>query len=300
MKKLLIIGFLLLAALLAGCNKGPSYHVSMTKPLYFLKDKATPLEIKVTENKKPVKGLAITAEANMAHMDHGTRKAKLSESNNGKYSGKIMLPMDGKYEITFTMKKDGKISETTLNYTVKKAQGVATINGKWITAEELKFYQLVNRIQLEVNRAAAKKQYHGAALKDELAYIDSQVKNSSDPEQLLTQIIRTRAMAMLAEQRGHKATPSAVQAAINKDHKQYSRIPAVKELIAQFGTEKYGKMERQEYQYIVLSQQVEADVRKQAIKDNPKAGSQEIDYQTQQNYEDLLVSQMNSLRIEIF
>jgi len=132
-----------------------------------------------------------------------------------------------------------------------------------------------------------------------LAYIDSQVKNSSDPEQLLTQIIRTRAMAMLAEQRGHKATPSAVQAAINKDHKQYSRIPAVKELIAQFGTEKYGKMERQEYQYIVLSQQVEADVRKQAIKDNPKAGSQEIDYQTQQNYEDLLVSQMNSLKIEI-
>lgn len=299
MKKALILVMFLMAALLAGCSSGPAYKVDVTKPLYFVKDKATPFEIKVTEKGKAVKGLTITAELAMANMDHGTKDVKLAESDNGKYSGKAALPMNGKYEITFTMTKDKTKSEKTIDYTVKKAQGVATINGKWITNEDVKFYQLVNKLQLTINREAAKQKYSGDELKQELAYLDSQEKTAADPNMILTQIIRTRAIALLAQERGHQATPADIQTAIAKDHVQYEQYLEAKKLIEQFGDAKFKALEEKEYTYTVLAKQVEADMIQQTKKENPNVNDQEIGYLSQQNYEDLLVSQMNSLKVQI-
>jgi hypothetical protein len=299
MKKALLLTVLLMAAMLAGCSSGPDYKVDVTKPLYFVKDKATPFEIKVTEKGKAVKGLSITAKLAMTSMDHGTNNVKLAESDKGKYSGKVETPMNGKYEITFTMTKAKVKSEKTIDYTVKKAQGVATINGKWITNEDLQFYQLVNKLQLEINREAAKQKYSGDELKEELAYIDSQAKTAADQNQLLTQMIRTRAMALLAEQRGHQATAADIQAAIAKDRAQYDQDPVANQLIKKFGEAKFNALAEKEYKYTVLAKQVAADMIEQTKKQNPNVNDQEINYLAQQNYEDLLVSQMNSLKIKI-
>jgi hypothetical protein len=299
MKKAIIGMVLLMMALLSGCNSSPNYKVEMTKQLYFLKDHATSFEIKVTESKKAVTGLAISADVSMANMDHGTMSVTLTDEKNGKYSGKVKLPMDGKYELTFNMKKDNSKTEKTIDYTVKKAQGVAMINGQWIKNEDLQFYQLVNKLQLEINRENAKKAYTGSQLEDELAYIDSQEKNAKDENQLLTQIIRIRSMALLAGERGHQATSDAIAGAIAKDHAQYDQYPAVKSLIASFGEKKFRSLEENEYKYSILADQVLADVTAQAKKDNPNVNDQEVNYQAQQNYEDLLVSQMDSLRIQI-
>lgn len=299
MKKIIVMFMLLSAMMLAGCSSGPNYKITMTKQLYFLKDHASSFEIKVTENKKSVTGLNITAQVSMTNMDHGTKTVTLTDEKNGKYSGKAKLPMDGKYEITFTMKKDNSKAEKTIDYTVKKAAGVAMINGEWIKSEDLKFYQLVNKLQLEINRENAKKQYTGSQLDDELAYIDSQEKNAKDQNQLLTQIIRIRSMALLAKERGHQATAADVDNAISKDHAQYDQYPAVKSIINSFGEEKFTALEKKEYTYTILANQVMADVTAQAKKDNPNVNDQEVNFQAQQNYEDLLVSQMDSLKIQI-
>jgi hypothetical protein len=271
----------------------------MTKQLYFLKDHATSFEIKVTENKKAVSGLAISADVSMANMDHGTMSVSLTDEKNGKYSGKVKLPMDGKYELTFNMKKDNSKTEKIIDYTVKKAAGVAMINGQWIKNEDLLFFKLVNKLQLEINRENAKKTYTDSQLEDELAYIDSQEKNAKDENQLLTQIIRIRSMALLAEERGHQVTTDAITGAIAKDHAQYDQYPDVKSLITSFGDKKFSSLEEKEYKYTILANQVMADVTAQAKKDNPNVNDQEVNYQAQQNYEDLLVSQMDSLKIQI-
>jgi hypothetical protein len=299
MKKVILLAGILMMALLAGCGAKSDYKVAFTKQLYFLKDHAAPFEIKVLEKGKAAKGLHISAEFSMVNMDHGTEKIKLTEGQKGKYSGKVALPMDGKYEITFTLERGGQKEEKTIQYTVKKAEGVASINGQWIKEEDLQFYKLVNQLQLAVNRENAQKTYSGAELNEQLSYLDSQEKDTNDQNQLLTQIIRIRAMALLSEQKGHQATETAIQDAIARDHNQYNQYPSAQKLISAFGEDRFHALEMNEYKYIVLSKQVEADVRQQTIKDNPNVNQQEINFQTQQNYEDLLVSQMNSVKVII-
>ncbi|MGG1398847.1 FixH family protein [Bacillus salipaludis] len=299
MIKRIMLALVLLAALLAGCSSGPDYKIDITKPHYFQKDKAMPFEMKVLENKKPVKGLKVTVELSMANMDHGSYKAKLTEGKAGTYAGNIQLEMPGKYEAAFTLEKGSEKTEKIVNLDVKKPQGVASINGKWITNDDLAFYRFINQLQLEINRESAKKQYSGKQLEDELTYLKSQEKMLDDKNQLLTQIIRLRSMAMLAEEKGHKADPANVEQQIQKVRNQYSQYTSAKKLIKEYGEEKFWAKERKQYQSIVLIQQVQKDLIAQAKKDNPKAGDQEVYYEAQQKYEDLLVSQVNSLKIVI-
>lgn len=298
MKKL-IFAVLLLLAMLAGCSSGPDYKVDITKPLYFIQNKEMSFEIYVTENKKPVTGLDISADITMANMDHGNSKAIFNEKQKGLYIGKVKLPMNGKYEMDFTLKKGKQISEKVFDYEVKKPKGVATINGKWIKNEDLKFYELLNRLNLAINREADKKKFTGKQLESELSYLDVQEKSVDDKNQLLTQILRTQAMALLAEEKGYKVSESQINGAVAKAHEQYDHYDSTKKLIQQYGEAKFWNTEKEELYSIVLIQQVQATLAGIVKQQNPKVGQQEINFQAQQNYEDLLVSQMNSLKIEI-
>lgn len=297
--KRMLFALLLTVAMLVGCSSKPDYTIKVTKELYFQQDKASPIEIKVTENGKAVKGLTVKAELSMANMDHGTSEATFTEGKNGIYSGEVELPMTGKYEAVFTLEKDGKKTEKVMELIVGKPKGVAKLNGEWITGDDLAFYKLINKLQLEINREAAEKQYSGKQLEEELAYLDSQEKMAEDQNQLLTQIIRLRSMAMLAGEKGHKASPAEVDQAVAKAREQYYEFDSAKKLIKEFGEDKFWAAEKEQYKMIVLSKKVQADVMAQVKKDNPKAGDQEVLYLAQQKYEDLLVSQVNSLKIEI-
>ncbi|MDR7239270.1 FixH family protein [Neobacillus drentensis] len=299
MKIRITFGILLLIALLTGCASAPDYKVTVTKDLYFVKDTAMPFEIKVTENKKAVKGLDVSAQLSMTKMDHGSYDVKLEEGKNGTYSGQVNLPMGGKYEAALTLEKDGKKTEKIIEMNVTKPEGVAKINGEWITNEDVSFYKLINKLQLEINREGAKKKYTGKQLEEELAYLESQEKTIEDKNQLLTQIIRLRAIALLASEKGHKATETEVDAALLKAREQYNQYEPAKKLINEYGEEKFWATEKQQYQMIVMSQKVQMDLINKVKKENPKAGEQEIYFQAQKEYEELLVSQVNSLKIEI-
>jgi hypothetical protein len=299
MKKWILLAVALFVGLLAGCSSSPDYKVDITKPLYFQKDQDSSFEIKVTDNKKPVTGLDISAELSMANMDHGDAKVILKEEKKGLYTGKVKLQMDGKYEMAFTLKKGNKKSEKVFDYEVKKPEGVASINGEWIKNEDLEFYEVINKIQFAINRETAQKKYSGKQLEDELAYLDSQEKMADDKNQLLTQIIRLRSMAMLAEEKGHKASTEEVNASLAKAKQQYDQFESAKNLIQQFGEDKFWSIEEEQYKMIVLTQQVQKDVIAQVKKENPNVGEQEINFQAEKKYEDLLVEQINSLKIEI-
>ncbi|WP_066072910.1 FixH family protein [Neobacillus soli] len=299
MKKRMLFVLLLMIAMLAGCSSGPDYTMKVTKEPYYQKDTASGFEIKVLENKKAIKGLKVTAQLSMTNMDHGSYDVKLAEGKGGTYSGKVMLPMGGKYEAVFTLEKDGKKTEKVIDINVVKPKGVAKINGDWITNEDIAFYQLFNKLQLEMNKETAQKKYSGKQLEEELAYLESQEKVSEDKNQLLTQIIRLRSMALLAAEKGHKATDAEVDEAVLKVRDQYNQYDSAKKLISEYGEGQFWATENEQFKLIVLSQKVLKDLITKAQKENPKAGDQEIYYQAQKEYEDLLVSQVNSLKIEI-
>jgi molybdate-binding protein len=70
-------------------------------------------------------------------------------------------------------------------------------------------------------------------------------------------------------------------------------------MIQEYGEEKFWEIEKQQYKMIVLSQKVQKDLVEKVKKENPKMSEQEIYFQAQKEYEELLVSQVNSLEIEI-
>ncbi|MEH7180762.1 FixH family protein [Neobacillus vireti] len=299
MKKAMRLTVLLFLAALAGCSADPEYTIEVTKPIYQQPDKEMPFEIKVTENDKAVTGLDVSAVFSMTNMDHGTTEVDLTEGEDGTYTGNVELPMTGKYEIIFTLDNDGKKGEEVITQDIVKPEGVASINGEWITNEDLDFYKFINYLQLAINRETDQKRYTGDQLKEALSYWDSQEKMVDDQNQLLTQIIRLRSMAMLAKEKGHTAGEAEVQAQINKVRDQYNQFESAKAMINEYGEEKFWKIEEQQYQLIVLSQKVQQDIVEKVKKENPKMGQQEIYFQAQKQYEELLVSQVNSLKIEI-
>lgn len=299
MKKLFVSLFLMLVTFFAGCSQEPDWKLEITKEPVFANGKESNFEIKVTEDGAAAKGLHIVAEFAMGSMDHGTIDVELEELSDGVYSGNAEFSMAGEWEAAFALEKDGAKQEEVVNMNVKKAEGVASLNGEWITEEDLEFYQFINKLHIEINRETDREKYTGEKLDEALAYWDNQEKLNQDKNQLLTQIIRLRAMAMLGLEKGHEATDEEVNSAIEKVRTQYSSSDAAKTLITQFGEEKFWSIQQQQYARIVLTQKVQNDLIEKVKKENPKAGEQEILFTAEKEYEELLVSQVNSLKIEI-
>lgn len=299
MKKLYASLFVLLVTFLTGCSQEPDWKLEITKEPVFANEKESNFEIKVTEDGTAVEDLHITAEFAMASMDHGTVNVELDQLSDGVYSGSAKFSMAGEWEAAFTLEKDGSTQEKVVNLNVEKAEGVASLNGEWITEEDLEFYQFINKLHIEINRETDREKYTGEKLDEALAYWDNQEKLNQDKNQLLTQIIRLRAMAMLGLEKGHKATDQEVDSAIEKVRAQYSSSTAAKQLIAEFGEERFWGIQQQQYARIVLTQKVQNDLIEKVKKENPKAGEQEILFTAEKEYEELLVSQVNSLKIEI-
>ncbi|RHW41421.1 hypothetical protein D1B31_06745 [Neobacillus notoginsengisoli] len=295
------IGLLLFLAvvLLAGCSGSPDYKVEIKEQIYTLKDKPSQIAINVMEDGEPVSGLKITGELTMVDMDHGTMKAEFAENEKGTYKAETVLPMAGKYEMALTINHDGDKTEKIVEFDVKKNEGVALINGEWVTDEDIKFYTFINKLHTAINREQDKEKYSGKELEEALAYWDAQDKINEDKNQLLTQIIRLRSVAMLAKEKGHSASQVEVERQLDDIKKQYSQFDIAPKMIADFGEEQFWAKERSQYEMIVLTQKVQQDLIERAKKENPKAGEQEIQYIAQMEYEELLVSQVNSLDIVI-
>jgi hypothetical protein len=299
MKNLLYISIISLFALLAGCSSNQNVKVETTKPIYFSKEEK-PVEIKVTEDGKAVEGLKITAEFSMVDMDHGTHEASYEEVGDGIYSSELALPMGGDWEAVYTIERDGKTFEKVEQYKVEKNPGVATINGELISAEDIEFYRFINKLHVAISRSEDEKNLTGEKLDEALAYWDAQEKLNDNQNQLLTQIIRLRAMALLGAEKGHEASAGEVETALATVRAQYGQHEVAQEMIAEFGEERFWTIEEKQYQLIVLSQKVQQDLVAKVKKENPAVNDQEISFLAQKEYEELLVSQVNSLDIEIF
>lgn len=299
MKTGLISAIILISLILAGCSLSPKWDLDVSKKPAFLKDKASQIEITVTENDKPVTGLEVTAQLSMVKMDHGTIDIKMEELEDGLYAAKAPITMDGKWEAMFFLEKDEQELEKVIEMDIEKANGVASINGEWITGEDVEFYRFINQLHIEMARETDQQKYTGDELDEAMTYWEGQEKLNENENMLISQIIRLRAMAMLGEEKGYDATETEINREIDKVRSQYSKSAAAVSLITEFGEDKFWDYEQSQYQKIVLTQKVQADLIEKVKAENPKAGEQEVQFDAEKDYEELLVSQVGSLKIEI-
>ncbi len=299
MKKLFSISLAAMLILLAGCGAKPDYKVEINQPFVYKQDQPSTLAVAITENDEAATGLKVHAEMAMLDMDHGTNEVDLEETEDGIYSGEVQLEMAGKWEIVFTIEKDGEKSEEVLEYEVEESKGVATVNGELITHQDIEFYRFINKLHIAIGKEENKKKLQGEELKNANAYLDSQEKQIENQNTLMTQIIRLRAMAILGEEKGYKAEEAEVKAEIDKIKAQYDQYDVAKQMILEYGVENFWTKQEQQYQLIVLSQKVQNDVINKVKEENPDVNEQEIQFQAQKEYEELLVSQVNSLDIKI-
>lgn len=178
-----------------------------------------------------------------------------------------------------------------------KPKIVAKINSNPITEEDLDFYQLINRIQLAMNREADGKRLQGKQLKESLDFWDSQEKAAKDKNTLLTQIIRLHAVALLAKEKGYSASETEVKREMDAVKQIYGKQPVALKMIKEYGEKRFWNKEFLQYQFIVLSKKVQQDVIKKVKKANPKAEEKEIYFLANKEYEELLISQMGTLKI---
>lgn len=176
---------------------------------------------------------------------------------------------------------------------------VATINGAPITQEDLRFYEVINRIQIALYKERDQAIYTGAELERVMKFWDEREKEAKHPNALLTQVIRLRAMDLLGKEKGYKPDQQEVAKQVNAVKEQYAKSPAVQSMIKEYGEDQFWAKQNDQYQKIVIVNKVQQDVIQKVKEANPKAEQKEINVLAQKKYEELLVSQVSSLQIKI-
>jgi hypothetical protein len=176
---------------------------------------------------------------------------------------------------------------------------VAKINNDTITEEDLDFYKVINRIQIEMNREADRKRLQGKELEESINFWNNQEKSAMNRNTLLTQIIRLHAAALLAKEKGYTASETEVKKEMDEVKQIYGKEPNALKMIKAYGEKRFWNKEHSQYQLIVLSNKVQQDVVNQVKKANPKSNEKEIYFLANKKYEELLISQIGTLKIDI-
>lgn len=107
-------------------------------------------------------------------------------------------------------------------------------------------------------------------------------------------------MALLGEEKGHTATSEEVAKEIENIREQYNEFEIAQSMIEKYGEERFWEKEEEQYKLIILSQKVQEDLIEDVRGKNKNVTEQEIMYLASKAYDDLLVSQVNSLEIKFF
>ncbi|NUK30299.1 FixH family protein [Parageobacillus sp. VR-IP] len=298
MKKM-AVAVLIITLFLVGCHK-QDWEVSIkTKPFY-KEGVPAPFAVEVKANGKPVSGLTVHATFEMVNMDHGTITTTLREKSEGVYEGKVQLPMEGDWEALLRIKNGKQTMEKLVKMKVKKEDAVAMINGLAITMKDVHFYQTLSQIGIAIGKETDQAKYKGEELKERLNYWERQNQHLQQIHPSVTHLIELHSMALLAKEKGYSVTKSEVAKELTERKRQYDRYKTAKEIIRQYGEKKFWKQQQQYAELVLLAKKVWNDMVKQTEKENPNVAKTEIYFLAQKKYDELLISQVNSLQIKLY
>ncbi|MBT2645096.1 hypothetical protein J7I80_23010 [Bacillus sp. ISL-41] len=176
---------------------------------------------------------------------------------------------------------------------------VVTINGKVLSYEDLQFYQLMNKVDIELNRAADTKNLEGEELKEKLAYWDEQLKYHDNFNVNLSKMMEQHTMYLLAREKGLDAETDLVAKTVEEFQNKVAQNEAASQLVSDFPADAYQNRLNNYFTEKLLTLQIYDTLKADILKEKPDASEKEVAYDTAKNYEGLYQSQIASLEIKI-
>lgn len=176
---------------------------------------------------------------------------------------------------------------------------VVTINGKVLSYEDLQFYQLMNKVDIELNRAADEKNLEGEELKEKLAYWDEQLEYHDNFNVNLSKMMEQHTMYLLAREKGLEAKADLVGKTVEEFQAKVAKNEATSQLVSDFPADAYQNRLNNYFTEKLLTLQIYDTLKADVLKEKPDASEKEVAYDTAKNYEGLYQSQIASLEIKI-
>lgn len=176
---------------------------------------------------------------------------------------------------------------------------VVTINGKVLSYEDLQFYQLMNKVDIELNRAADEKNLEGEELKEKLAYWDEQLEYHDNFNVNLSKMMEQHTMYLLAREKGLDAETAEVGKTVEEFTAKVAQNEAASQLVSAFPEDAYKNRLNNYFTEKLLTLKIYDTLKADVLKEKPDASEKEVAYDTAKNYEGLYQSQIASLEIKI-
>lgn len=176
---------------------------------------------------------------------------------------------------------------------------VVTINGKVLSYEDLQFYQLMNKVDIELNRSVDEKNLEGEQLKEKLAYWDEQLNYHDNFNVNLSKMIEQHTMYLLAREKKLDVETAEVTKTVEEFTARVAQNEAASKLVTAYPSDAYKNRLNNYFTEKLLTQQIYDILKADIVKEKPDATEKEIAYDTSKNYDDLYQSQIASLEIKI-
>lgn len=176
---------------------------------------------------------------------------------------------------------------------------VVTINGMVYTYADLKFFELMSKVEIELNRLQDQQSLTGKELEDKLKYWDEQIKYHDNYNVNLSKMIELNSMYLLAEEKGLKVDEQVLQKKIDDFTQKVDQAELAKKQIEASSSDEYNTQLNTYFKQRVLTEEIYNILKEDVKKENPDAAKQEISYLTDKKYEELYMSQMESLNLTI-
>jgi hypothetical protein len=176
---------------------------------------------------------------------------------------------------------------------------VVTINGKVLNYEDLQFYQLMNKVDIELNRAVDEKNLQGEELTEKMAYWDEQSKYHDNFNVNLSKMLEQHTMYLLAREKGLDVEGAQVAGTIEEYKVKVKQNEAASKLVSAYPDDAFKNRLNSYFTEKLLTQQIYETLKADVVKEKPNATEKEIAYDTAKIYEELYQSQVASLEIKI-
>lgn len=182
---------------------------------------------------------------------------------------------------------------------IKAEDKVVTINGMVHTYADLKFTELMNKVEIELNRLHDQQSLQGDQLQDKHAYWDEQIKYHDNYNVNLSKMIELYSMYLLAQEKGLRVDKEVLQKTIADYTKKVDQSEPAKKLIEASSANDYENRLTTYFTQRLVSEEIFNILKEDAKKEKPDASEQEIAYLTSKKFEELYQSQIESEEIKI-
>ncbi|MTW87600.1 hypothetical protein F3157_18445 [Virgibacillus dakarensis] len=196
--------------------------------------------------------------------------------------------------------------QTTKNEHTEQSQSelsegdkVVTLNKNDFLYEDLGFYQLMNKIMVELKRSEDIKKLEEEKAAERNSYWDEQLDGYDKMNVNLQSLIEINAMALLGEEKNYYIPDDMITKEKKKLTVKIEKNEEAKALVETYGKKKYDDSIGEYIRVTMLRDRVANDLEQKIKRENKDAPDKEVSYKLNQAYEDLYMDQLSTLEVKI-